>query len=329
MINVILLAVGFLLLVKGAGFLVEGAANMSRRLGISSLIIGLTVVAFGTSMPELMVSVLAAIRGSSAIALGNVIGSNFANIGLILGLSAMIMPLKVAVSTIWKEIPLALAAAVIVMLVAFDTYVAEGQSDLITFRDGLILLIFFIIFLVYTFSLARSQNHKFSFSHQVKETVHLERHMQWRFITIYIIAGIAMVSIGGEFVVRNSVVLANRIGLSEAFIGSTIIAVGTSLPELVTSVIAAYRKQSDIAVGNIVGSNIFNALFILGVASLISPLQVDAALWRDGIFMIGITALLWLFSGIRHQISRTEGAVLFICYWLYIAFITFRQGILG
>lgn len=326
--NILILVAGFAALIKGAGWLVEGATNMARRLGVSTLVLGLTVVAFGTSLPELAISVLAAVEGSSKIALGNVIGSNFANIGLILGISAIIAPIIVRSSTIWKEIPFALAAAVIMLLLTFDTKVAEGTQDLLTSRDGLILLIFFVMFLFYIFSVGLSERRSFFYWDEEFKVETEATHMKWPAIIALILIGVVMVFGGGELVVRSSMALSLVWGLSESFIGITIIAVGTSLPELVTSLVAAYKGQSDIAVGNIVGSNIFNSLFILGVASLIHPLEIDSHLWIDGIYMVGLTVLLWIFSGYRSRLGRYEGVILLVSYIAYICYVVWRQGVL-
>lgn len=325
--SILILVAGFAALIKGADWLVEGATNMARRFGVSTLVVGLTVVAFGTSLPELAVSVLAAVEGSSKIALGNVIGSNFANIGLILGISVIIAPITVQSSTIWKQIPFALAAGVVMLLLTFDVRVAEGTIDLLTARDGLILLVVFTMFLFYIFSVGLSQRRSI-FRRKKEFKVETElAHMKWKAIVLLIVVGIVMVIGGGELVVRSAVGIARIWGLSESFIGITIIAIGTSLPELITSITAAYKGHSDIAVGNIVGSNIFNSLFILGIAALVHPLEIDTHLWVDGIYMVGLTALLWIFTGFRHRLVRTEGAVLLGSYIIYICYVVWRQGL--
>ena len=310
MIHVLILAIGFVLLIKGADWLVDGACSLARSLGISHLVTGLTVVAFGTSFPELFVNISASVHNNPAIAIGNILGSNIANILLILGICVLIYPLKVASSTTWKEIPFALLAAVLVLLLVQDE--RWGGSPALGRTDGMILLVFFGVFLYYIFHLARI-NRREEPGQRCDLPPTIGR----------ILLGLAGLISGGELVVRGAVQLAARFGWSESFVGLTIVAVGTSLPELATSAVAAYKKHSDIAVGNIVGSNIFNIFFILGISAVIRPLPFHAENQVDTFVMIAASLVLFLclFVGIKRVLGRWEGVLFLVLYAAYIAFL--------
>jgi len=328
-LNILLFVAGVILLVKGADWLVSGASSLARRVGMSELAIGLTIVAFGTSMPELTVNVTGALKGSTDIAIGNVIGSNLANILLILGVSALIAPIAIQTSTAWKEIPFALLAATTLFIMASDATFDPTTLSILGLGDGLILISFFLIFLWYTFGM---------------QAVEGEYQTNEKALSIPVALGILLIGIlalvaGGKLTVDTAVMMARSIGISEAFIGLTLVAVGTSLPELVTSVVAALKNKSAIAVGNIVGSNIFNIFFVLGITSVIRPLPFAKALETDLLFTIFATLMLFfvihngnivrrimLFWRQRknHIISRIDGASMLTAYILYIAFITWR-----
>lgn len=311
MIHVLILAIGFVLLIKGAGWLVDGASALARSLGISHLVIGLTVVAFGTSFPELFVNISASAHNNPAIAIGNILGSNIANILLILGICAMIYPLKVASSTTWKEIPFTLLAAVLVLLLVQDER-WRGGSPVLGRTDGMILLVFFGFFLYYIFHLAKADRRE-----EPGQRCDLPPTIG------RILLGLAGLVAGGELVVRGAVQLAARFGLSESLVGLTIVAVGTSLPELATSAVAAYKKHSDIAVGNIVGSNIFNIFFILGISAVIRPLPFHAENQVDTLVTIAASLVLFLclFVGIKRVLGRWEGVLFLVLYAAYIVFL--------
>lgn len=307
----VLLIAGFVLLVKGADFLVDGASSIAKKLGISALVIGLTIVAFGTSAPELIVNIFASLQGNTDIAIGNIVGSNIANILLILGISSIIFPLSVTKGTAWKEIPLSLLAILAVAIMANDKIIDGSQSSVMTRGDGLILIAFFIIFLYYTYGISKvsgqsSENH-------VKDMAPLKAGFM-------VLLGLAGLTLGGKWIVDSAVLIATGLGVSQAIIGLTIIAVGTSLPELATSAMAAYKKNSDIAVGNIVGSNIFNIFWILGVSSVVSPLPFAGILNRDVAMAILATLLLFafLFVGKRHTLERWQGFSFVAIYFLYV-----------
>ncbi|MBI5466001.1 MAG: calcium/sodium antiporter, partial [Candidatus Kerfeldbacteria bacterium] len=306
----LLFLIGFGLLIKGADWLVEGASALAKRLGISALVIGLTVVAFGTSMPELIVNLLASIKGNTDIAIGNIVGSNIANILLILGISAIIYPLVVTRGTVWKEIPLALLAMIAIAILANDALLDGYSFSTLGRGDGLVLMAFFIIFLYYIWSISRQES---TDQTEVKERPLLA-------IVVMVTAGLMMLLLGGKWVIDGAVMLAGALGVSQALIGLTIVAVGTSLPELATSAVAAYKHNSDIAVGNIVGSNIFNVFWILGLSAVIKPLPLSPLLNMD--VVIGVLATLLLFAtmfiGHRHRLDRWQGATFVALYVFYL-----------
>lgn len=313
-----LLPVGFVLLIKGAGFLVDGASSMAKRLGVSSLVIGLTIVAFGTSAPELIVNIFASINGNTDIAIGNILGSNIANILLILGISAVIYPLAVKKGTVWKEIPLSLLAVIMVALMANDAFFDGRNFNEIARIDGLALIAFFIIFLYYIFGISKVQA-----ADAPEVSVH-RYSLKRSFVMIGL--GLAGLVIGGKWIVDAAVALATALGVSEALIGLTVVAVGTSLPELATSAVAAYKKDVDIAVGNIVGSNIFNIFWILGISATINPLPFSSLLMRDMFVTVIATALLFtfMFIGKRHILERWQGISFITLYIGYVAYLVIR-----
>ncbi len=316
LVAILLLIVGLIMLVFGGDYLVKGAASLAKRWGISTLVVGLTVVAFGTSMPELVVNIYSAFKGATDLAVGNIIGSNISNIFLILGISAIIYPLAVKESTTWKEIPFAMLAGVMILFMGNDILFDGLGENILTRTDGLALLSVFIIFLYYVFNLAKNGAVE-------------QEEMQvftWIRSIVFLIAGIGLLFLGGKLLVDNAIILARLAGMSEALIGLTIVAVGTSLPELVTSAMAAYRKQADIAVGNIVGSNIFNIFWILGITSTIKPLPFTGGINFDIFAEIIATLLLFifLFIGTKKRIDRWQGVTFVVMYVAYISFLIYR-----
>ncbi|TYB84173.1 MAG: calcium/sodium antiporter [Kosmotoga sp.] len=313
-LNVILLLVGVILLVKGADFLVEGSAAISKKLGVSELFIGLTVVAFGTSAPELAVSVSASIKGSGGIAIANVLGSNIANVALVLGFTAIISPIAFRKSTFRSEIPFVILASISTgMLLLNDNYVLDRF-------EAVILLAFFVIFMDYLFSMAKKdrkfKNDLVSQGVDKEDLSRLERNTVLAWIST--LGGIIAVVAGGNFVVNSGTYLANSFGVSETLIGVTIIAVGTSLPELVTSIAATLKRSQDMAVGNILGSNIFNLLLVLGTASSIKPIQADRPVLIDIIIATSLVILLPFISFRKKRLGRIGGIILFSIYIFYI-----------
>jgi cation:H+ antiporter len=303
-----LLILGFVLLIKGANFLVDGASSLALRLRISPIVVGLTIVSFGTSSPELVVNIMAAIQGNAAISYGNIIGSNIINILLILGVAALIRPLLAQRNTIWREIPFSLLAVFALLLLCNDQFFASSDN-LLARNDGFILLLFFVLFVVYTFGIPKIEIDELP---DIKTLSTLK-------IMLFIFAGLGGLFLGGKLVVDNAVTLARFFGLSDKVIGLTIVAIGTSLPELFTSAVAAYKNNADIAIGNVVGSNIFNIFLILGITSIISPMPFESTLNIDlGVLVLASLALfLSVFTGPHHRISRVEAVcflVIFIAY---------------
>lgn len=318
MIEILYLILGFAILIKGADMLVAGSTSLAKRLNVSDLVIGLTIVAFGTSTPELVVNIAASLQGSNAIAVGNILGSNIVNILLILGCSSLIYPLYVTLNTVWKEIPLSFLAAVILFILANDQIIDSASVSVLSKGDGLVLLSFFVIFLFYTINMAIESSEKLVSADQTlysyKKTI------------IYILLGFILLIFGGKIVVESAVRIATAFGLSESLIGLTIVAIGTSLPEFATSAVAAYRKNANIAVGNIVGSNIFNIFFILGIGAIIKPIPYDVSFNSDTIIMICSSLFLFwfMFTGEKKRLDRWEGALMVVAYFCYIAYSIIR-----
>ena len=317
-LSIVLLIAGLAILISGAESLVRGASSISKRAGIPPIVIGLTIVAFGTSAPEFVVNVFSAFQGTTDLALGNIIGSNIANILLILGISALVVDLKVQENTTWKEIPFAFLAMLTVFIMTNDKIINGGAENVLTRTDGLILLIFFAVFMYYIIELTRKGDNG-------AEQEEIKSYSV--FVSIFLtIGGLLALFFGGKLLVGQAVALAQMAGLSEMLIGLTIVAVGTSLPEMATSIIAARRGQSDIAIGNVVGSNIFNVFWILGVTSLIKPISINVGANFDIFVSLTATAILFfaMFVGKKHKLERWQGGVLLLTYILYIAYLIQR-----
>ncbi|MFD1170469.1 calcium/sodium antiporter [Oceanobacillus caeni] len=314
----LLLIIGFGLLIKGADYFVDGASNIARLLKIPSILIGLTIVAIGTSSPEATVSIIAALEGNADVALGNVIGSNIFNLTAVVGIAALIYPLKVETETIRKEIPFTLLASTVLLVVMSDVVLEGLSANFITRSDGLVFLLFLAIFMYYVIELAFKSRENMK-NESIPEDVTWGKNI---FITLLGLIGIIF---GGDLVVSNATEIAYQWGMSETLVGLTIVAIGTSLPELVTSITAALKKESEIALGNIVGSNIFNILFVLGAASAITPLAVDNKVFIDVMMMMVLTLLLLVFSRTNFRIGKREGLILAIFYVVYLAYIILRN----
>lgn len=300
----ILLILGFILLIKGADFFVEGASSVAKLLKIPSIIIGLTIVAFGTSAPELAVSVNAAIKGSNGIALGNVVGSNIFNLLVVLGICSSIHIVNVDKKILDRD-----HIFNVILTVVLGILLVNGSD--ISRRDGIVLLIFFVIFLYYTIRLALSDR---------QETKEEEKILSPVLSGIYIIGGLLAIVYGGDFVVDSASAIALQFGMSESLIGLTIVAVGTSLPELVTSIVAARKGEADIALGNVIGSNIFNIAFILGVSATIHPFAVQMSSLYDILYLIVVSVLFYVFA-YRGSIGRIKGVILTVLYILYTIYL--------
>ncbi len=311
-----LLVLGLVLLLKGADWFVDGASAMAQRFHISNLAIGLTVVAFGTSAPELVVNTFAAYESHHDIVLGNIIGSNIFNLFMILGIAGIISPLRVQSSTVWREIPLSFIAVVLLYVLA-NGFFFTGENS-ISRIDGLIFIFMFAVFLFYVYK-------------QLHVDVAPQEESATNFsglkITILVVLGLAGLVVGGRLVVSNAVQIATLMGVSEKIISLTIIAAGTSLPELATSVVAAIKKNNDIAVGNIIGSNIFNIFLVLGVSSLVRPIGFDTIFNFDIFFLAGGTVFLFLcmFSINKKRLDRWEAAILMLAFILYTAYLIGKE----
>lgn len=321
---ILILLLGFAILIKGADFLVDGASSAAKQRGISNLAIGLTVVAFGTSMPELVVSLLAAIDGKNDASFGNVIGSNSFNLLFILGISGLIYPLVVHQNTVKYEVPLSLVAALILFICVNDTLlwktpevVAENQTyqGILSRLDSLVLLLFFALFLFYVYRTMRDA--------PVSEEGAPIKIFSMPASIGMVVLGLAMLIFGGNLVVDNAIKIAQYYGLSQRLIGLTILAAGTSLPELATSCVAAYRKNTDIAIGNVVGSNIFNIFFILGITGVISPIPYNAAMNFDLQVLMASTILLviFMFTLDTRKLDRWEAFLMLIAYMAYTGYL--------
>ncbi len=310
--------------------LIEGASIIARKLKISGLVIGLTIVAFGTSAPELFVNIQASIKGTSGIAMGNILGSNITNIFLVLGACAIIYPIALKKNTIWKEIPLSLLAAVMVGVLANDGLIDKMPFSILTRSDGIVLIAFFIIFMYYAYGIAKTE---------IFQEIDGTQTMSTSKAILFTILGIIFLPVGGKLIVDAALKLATMLGASEFLIGATIIAIGTSAPELITSVMAAYKKKTDIAIGNIVGSNIFNIFWILGLSAIIRPIPFQKLNNIDILITAFASVVLLVFlyfnkkyalfgiGGEEHRIERWEGIVLLMLYAGYITYLIFTQSV--
>ena len=306
-LQLLLLAVGFVMLVKGADWFVDGAAGIARKFRIPQLVIGLTIVAMGTSAPEAAVSISAALKGSADITIGNIVGSNILNILIILGLASLIVPIAVAKATIKLDMPFMLLISAVLLVLGWDGTVTLG--------DGLILAALFIAYIGYL--LYDAKKHPEISEGEFLRDLSLPKSLFWTAL------GLALIILGSNVAVDAATEIARILGLSERFIGLTIVALGTSLPELFTSVMAARKGNADIAIGNIVGSNIFNILFVVGLSALIIPVPFAEAFRIDTLVAIGAGLLLWLFS-LRGKLVRWHGAVMLLAYGGYFAYLLLK-----
>lgn len=318
LIAFLMISVGMFLLIKGADWLVESASSFARKLGISELIIGLTIVAIGTSTPELAVNIMAALQGNTDLTLGNVLGSNIANILLILGITGLITPIVVKSSTVWKEIPFTVLSFFVLGVMVADQIINYESFAQLSRSEGLLLLSFFAIFLAYLFESALNGT---------KTEAKIEKDAQSPWLLLFKGSlGLIGLVMGGNWTVEGATTIAIYAGLSQNVIGLTIVAVGTSLPELVTSVVAAKKGKTDLAIGNIVGSNILNILFVLGITAVIVPLPVSENSLQDVVFGLLASILLFvcLFLGKKHVLERWQSAIFILLYILFIAYALIR-----
>ncbi len=311
LIDILFLIMGLALILGGASQLTDGAASVARRLGISELTVGLTVVAFGTSAPELVISLLAALDGNAAMAIGNVVGSNIFNILMILGVTALVRPIVVERNVMSMEIPMVVLSSVVMLMLGNEVMLDGAPANVVSRTDGIMLLVFFLLFMRYTLATAKN-------STTSPEAEPIKEMPAWR-SALAIIGGLAALIFGGDLFVDGATGLARTIGMSDAVIGLTIVAAGTSLPELATSVAAALKGRPGIAIGNVIGSNIFNILMVLGVSATITPLPFGSIGNFDLLTLLGASLMFLLFARIigTRTITRTEGLFMVLCYVAY------------
>ncbi len=318
--NILLLIGGLILILLGANGLTDGAASVAKRFRIPPIVIGLTIVAFGTSAPELTVSVSSALKGSADIAIGNVVGSNIFNTLMIVGCTALFAPIVITRNTLRKEIPLCILSSIVLLICANDVFLDKASENILNRVDGLLLLCFFVIFMGYTFAIASKpvtmeQQAEYPV---IEEETEIKSLPWWKSI-LYIIGGLAALIYGGQLFVDGATGIARNLGVSESIIGLTLVAGGTSLPELATSIVAALKKNPEIAIGNVIGSNLFNIFFVLGCSASITPLHLSGITNFDLFTLVGSGILLWLFGLFfaKRTITRIEGGIMILCYVAY------------
>lgn len=332
--SLLILLVGFYILTKGADALVAGASSIADKIGISPLVVGLTIVAFGTSAPELFVNITSSIKGTSGITLGNVIGSNLANLLIGIGVIAIIRQIDIKKNTAWREIPFLILATILMWTSASDFLLDSSKASIISRSEGIMLFALFVIFLVYTFGISKVAD---------QPEGEIKRMSTFSSI-LYFFGGLVGLMIGGQFVVESAINIAGALGMSEALIGITVIAIGTSIPDIMTSIVAARRNQMGIAIGNLIGSNIFNILLILSVSAMISPIPVETATQFDLLFTLGTSILLFVVFQLyrwekdekirlsdivfrfakQHRIHRWEGVMFVALYVWYILYSIYK-----
>ena len=303
----ILLILGFVLLIKGADFFVDGASSVAAKLKVPSLIIGLTVVSIGTSLPEAAVSISASMQGSNGISLGNVIGSNIFNLLMVVGISSIILPIMTDKAILKRDMPFNIGITIVMLFMLLDSHLSRLES-----------IILLVLLVVYMFILIKS-------ALKNREEGEPTKVLTWFMSILFIVLGAAAIIGGGQLVVNSAKVIAHNMGMSDTLIGLTVVALGTSLPELVTSIVAARKGDSGIAMGNVIGSCIFNILFILGMAGVISPMTADGAFFIDTGILIGVCLIMMLFAATKSKTNRLEGVSCVLMYVAYTAYIIMRQ----
>lgn len=320
--NYVLLIVGLVLILGGANYLTDGAAAIARKFGLSDLIVGLTIVAFGTSAPELTISVMSAVDGNTGMAIGNVVGSNIFNTLLIIGAVALARPIHIGKGIMVNEIPLVILASVALLAMECSPWL-DGTPSEISRVNGILLLLFFVIFMRYVFAQAGESNHE-----QPGKPADSKPQPKMWLSAIMVVGGLAALIYGGDLFVDKASAIARSWGVSDAIIGLTIVAAGTSLPELATSLVAAVKGNSGIAVGNVIGSNIFNIFLVLGCAAAVRPLPFGGISMLDLGVLTGSALMFWFFGWFfkTRTITRIEGAIMALCYILYITFLVIQAN---
>jgi len=318
MINILILIAGFAFLLKGADYMIDGAVSLARRFNISDLLVGLTIIAFGTSTPELIINVIASINGTTDIAVGNVLGSNIANLLLVLGITALINPIIVKHDIVWKEIPISIMTVILFGILVNDNWIDGVSFSGLSRLDGTILSLVFVGFLFYVYNVAKANR---------SQIVHHRPLYRPAIASLLFVVGIVGLAIGGELVIFASKIIASNLGLSHAFIGLTVVALGTSLPELVTSAVAAFKRKADIAIGNVVGSNILNISWALGLSAVIQPMPFSKIYNMDILILLlsSFLLFLWLTISRANKITSKQGAFLIFLYLVYITTIIMRE----
>ena len=317
MLEYLFFIAGFIILLKGADFLVNGATALAKKLKISDMVIGLTVVAFGTSAPELVVNITASLKGATDIAIGNVLGSNIANILIIFGVCSLLLPLKIESETLWKETPMHFLSVITLGILANDVLIDNATTSVLSRIDGLILLSFFTIFMYYVIRNAKNG---------INEKIESQEKSTLTSILL-IILGLAGLTLGGDWIITNAIIIATNLGISEVLISLTVIAFGTSLPEIVTSIMAAYKKNIHLAIGTAIGSNIFNIFFVLGTSAVIHPIAFSTKLNTDILVLAAASILVFsvmILGKKRNTIVKKEGILLLLIYAIYLGFLVLR-----
>ena len=317
MIEYLMLLIGLFLLVKGADFLIDASSSLAKKYGVSTLFIGLTVLAFGTSLPELIVNLISAFKDSGEIAFGNIIGSNMSNILLVLGLTSLFVTIKVADSTIKKEIPYSIFAVLLLIVFSGMIFIFGINNGVLSLLEGFILLLCFVFFMQYVILMAKKDKKTLDIEVEIKKMSNFK-------LSFFLIAGILALFFGGKWTVDGAIIVARNFGMSEFFISATIVAIGTSLPELITSIIAAFKKEIDLLVGNIIGSNIFNILWVLGLTSIIKPILIPEGIIIDLFILTFVSVLLLFFVWRYKSLNKYHGMVFILLYILYIFYLIFR-----
>lgn len=324
LLNIVYIIVGVALVLWGADRLTEGASSLARGMHVPEIVIGLTIVAAGTSAPELFVSMVSAFKGTSDLAVGNVLGSNIFNTMLIVGCSAVVAPMVVAPSTVKKDIPFAVMASFLLFMLCFDDMDSPHLwGNEISRSDGIILLIAFLIFMIYTFQSAKKEG-LMPTEEELEDNSELPKDYSklWRNLS-FIVLGLACLIIGSRLFVDAASYVAYRYGVRQSVVGLTIVAGGTSLPELATSVVAAYKGRSAIAIGNVLGSNVFNILLVLGVTAVVHPMRIMGITIVDLMMMLVSVGILWLFAYTKYSVSRREGTLLILGFFGYMAWLLY------
>lgn len=318
-LDIILLVIGAAIILWGADRLTDGASALARRMNISEAVIGLTVVAMGSSLPEFSVSLFSSIQGSGGMSAGNIVGSNLFNILCITGAVAIVNPILVKPSTLWKDIPFTILASLALFFLASDKIMSGSSDDILTRADGAVMILFFLIFMSYTYSLSKHKP-------QAEPDAESKNMPVWK-ISLFLLLGFVCLIGGGELLVSSGTSLARRFGISETVIGLTILAGGTSLPEFAASIIAAKKGSVEMAIGNVVGSCIFNIFFVLGVCSTVNPMNVGDIDLVQYVALIGSGSLMWLFCRTSRKLERWEGVLMSLCYIGFIGYLIYNATV--